>query len=61
MFVQIDKQTLILKMVEIDVFLMKPKHQYHLSLWGECVYSAQSWKNGNYYVNPCLSKSIVEL
>ena len=24
-------------------FLMKPKHQYHLSQWGECVYDAQSW------------------
>ena len=23
---------------------MKPKHQYHLSQWGECVYDAQSWK-----------------
>ena len=24
-------------------FLKKPKHQYHLSQWGECVYDAQSW------------------
>ena len=31
-------------MAERDVFLMKPKHQYHLSQWGECVYGAQSWK-----------------
>ena len=23
---------------------MKLKHQYHLSQWGECVYSALSWK-----------------
>ena len=23
---------------------MKPKHQYHLSQWGECVYGAQSLK-----------------
>ena len=30
-------------MIEKDVFLMKPKHQYHLSQWGECVYDAQSW------------------
>ena len=22
---------------------MKPKHQYHLSQWGECAYDAQSW------------------
>ena len=26
-----------------EVFLMKPKHQYHLSQWGERVYDAQSW------------------
>ena len=30
-------------MAERKVFLMKPKHQYHLSQWGECVYGAQSW------------------
>ena len=29
-------------MVERDFFLMKPKHQYHLSQWGECVHGAQS-------------------
>ena len=23
---------------------MKPKHQYHLSQWGKCVYGAQLWK-----------------
>ena len=26
-----------------EVFLMKPKHQYYLSQWGESVYDAQSW------------------
>ena len=31
-------------MVERDVFLMKPKHQYHESQRGECVYHAQSRK-----------------
>ena len=31
-------------MVEREVFLQKPKHQYHLSQLGECVYSAQYWK-----------------
>ena len=31
-------------MVEINVFLMKPKHQYHLSQWRDYVYGAQSWK-----------------
>ena len=29
-----------------EVFLMKPKHQYHLSQWGERVYDAQSWNEG---------------
>ena len=33
-------------MAEREVFLMKPKHQYHLSQWGECVYGAQSWNEG---------------
>ena len=31
-------------MVEREDFLMKPKHRYHLSHKGECVYGAQSWK-----------------
>ena len=31
-------------MVQREVFLMKPKHQYHLSNQGECVYDAQSRK-----------------
>ena len=44
MFDLIDTRTLILKMVERKAFLMKPKHQCHLSKWGECVYIAQSWK-----------------
>ena len=39
-----EKRTLIQKMAEWDDFLMKPKHEYHLSQWGECVYDAQSWK-----------------
>ena len=30
-FVQIDGRTLILKWKKSEVFLMKPKHQYHLS------------------------------
>ena len=30
-------------MAEGDIFLMKPKHPYHLSQWGECAYDAQSW------------------
>ena len=40
----IKKWTSILKMVEREVFLMKPKHLNHLSQQGESVYSAQSCK-----------------
>ena len=39
-FIPIEKWTLILKMIKRDVFLMKPKLQYHLSQLGECVYGA---------------------
>ena len=31
-------------MVGIEVFLMKPKHQFHLLQWVEWVYVTQSWK-----------------
>ena len=31
-------------MIKREVVLMKPKHQYHLSQEGECVYGAQSGK-----------------
>ena len=43
-FVQIVQQTLILKMVEIEVFLTKPKDQYRLSQQGERICGAQSLK-----------------
>ena len=36
MFILIERRSSILKMVEREVFLMKPKHKYHLSQWGEC-------------------------
>ena len=39
-FIPTEKQTLVLKMVEKDVFPLKPKLQYHLSQWVECVYIA---------------------
>ena len=39
-FILIKRRTLILKIVEREVFLKKPKHQYHLSEWRECVYGA---------------------
>ena len=44
MLIPIKKWTLILKMADREVFLIKPKHHYYLSQWGECVYCAQSWK-----------------
>ena len=43
MFIPIEKYTSILKLAIKEVFLLKPKPQYHLSQWGECVYDAQSW------------------
>ena len=39
-FITIERRTSNLKMVEIIVSPMKPKHQYHLFQWGECVYGA---------------------
>ena len=42
--IPIEKLTLILKMVEREIFLMKPRIQYHLSEWGEWTCSAQSLK-----------------
>ena len=56
----IEKWTLILKMVERDVFFMKPKLQYHLSQREECVCVPNHEKKGDYYVNLCLSKSMNE-
>ena len=44
MFILIDRWTSIRKMDIREVFLMNPKQQYDLSVWGECVYDAQSWK-----------------
>ena len=44
MFVLIDKRTLSLKNGRKRSFLMKPKHQCHLSQWVEWVYGTQSWK-----------------
>ena len=44
MFIQTRIWTLIIIMVEREVFLMRPKHQNYLPWKGECVYGAQSWK-----------------
>ena len=43
-FILIEKWTLILKMVEREVFLMKPRHQYHLSQRGKRICGSQSFK-----------------
>ena len=40
----IERQTSILNMVKREVFLLKSKHQNHLSQWVECVYGTQPWK-----------------
>ena len=47
-------------MAERKVFLMKPKHQYYLSQWGEYVYGINHEIKRDYYVNPCLSKLLDE-
>ena len=44
MFVPIDRQTLILKMMEREAFFMKLKFQCQLSQWVERAYGTQSWK-----------------
>ena len=43
MFIPVGRQTLIKKLVDREVFLMKPKQQHNLSQRGEYVYGAQSW------------------
>ena len=40
-FILIEKRFSILKMVEKRIFLRKPKHENHLSQWGECDYGFQ--------------------
>ena len=42
MFIPIEIRTSIPKMAKREVFLTKPKLQYHLSQREECVYDAQS-------------------
>ena len=56
MFVQIDRRTLILKMIKIDVFLIKPNHKYQLSQGDNVFMVPNLEKNRDYYVNPCLYK-----
>ena len=59
-FIQIEKWTLILQIVEGDVFPLRPKLQYHLSQWGECVMVPNHERKADYYVNSGLSKSTNE-
>ena len=44
MFISMKIRTSILKIVEREIVLTKPKHKYHLSQCEECDYAAQSWK-----------------
>ena len=44
MFIQIDRQIVILKMVEKEAFLMKPRHQHNFSQLGNYVYDSSSLK-----------------
>ena len=43
-FIPIERETSILKLVEKQASLVKPKHQNHLPQQGECDYGAQSRK-----------------
>ena len=45
MFIPIEIRTSILKKVRRDVFLMKPKYQYHLSQWEKWICGTQSLKD----------------
>ena len=42
-------------MVEREGFLANPKHEYHVSLYGEHDCSARNKKNEDYFEYPCLS------
>ena len=42
-------------MVKRKAFLAIPKHQYHVSQFGECDCSACKKKNGDYYEYPSLT------
>ena len=53
---QLRKEVEFQKMVEIKAFLMKPKHQCHLSQRVERVYGGHHEKKRDYYVNLSLSQ-----
>ena len=39
---------IVMKMVEGEAFIAKPKQQYHVSQWDEHDWSAKNEKNGDY-------------
>ena len=43
------------------LFSWKPKLQYHLSQWGECIYVPNQEMKGDCYLNPYLSQLANEL
>ena len=43
-------------MVGRKAFFTKPKHQCHLTQWGEWGYDSQSEKEGDFYMNLWLTK-----
>ena len=47
-------------MVERKAFPANPKHQYHVSQWGEHDCSTYNEKNGDYYENPSLTYFVDE-
>ena len=62
MFIQIERQYLIPKMVEREDFLMNPMHQFiYPNEKNEFVVPNHYNKKGDYYVNQCLSKLQVKL
>ena len=55
MFILIESQTLILEMVERDVFPMKKRHHAIYPNKENVFTVPYHEKKGDYYVNPCLS------
>ena len=51
MFVEIDEQTLILKIAEKDAFLKKPKHQFICTNEENEFVVPNHYKKGDYFVN----------
>ena len=55
-FIPTERWASILKMVEEKVFLLKPKHQYHLPHKENMFMGPYQEIKGDYFVNPCLSQ-----